>query len=690
MDFAILFLVKIIIILNSYPILIVIPMKKIILSILISFSLFSGLTAQTYNEIKDLNMGEPLNTQNSEYCPIISPDSRYIVFQSDRPGGEGGMDIWIAENKNYRDRLGKPEWTEPVNFRELNTPSFEGGFSILFDEKNEPKEIFFTSVSDSKSKRDGFEGTNIYHTKFNHNTNKWSKPVHINEINSDFDDKMPAITQNGKTLIFSSNRTGGFGGLDLWVSHRVKDKVKGDTWTKPKNLGSKVNSKANEIMAYMHYDGMTLFFSSDRENPTFKYSIFRSNLEVNLDKVKGNETTYHFKQLTLTDAQLLGYPFNSRYDNEGLSISKDGLWIYFSSNRSGGEGQFDIYRTQMPEELRRPYPFLFHGLVLDGSEKKMIGVDATIKIKNEKGLVKVITSKRIGGDLSLDADINNFETKLLTGSYYRIEISSPGFEPTELGLDLRGNIGQNKSKYIRVVLMPLKEEVEKPKNGDSTKKTEENTDKDVKKPIKDQKSSGVRIFIRDFKTKKDISNAKLTLFTEKDRQGISINHTKSIFVIQEIPKEDFEIAASAKGYKDETLMLKKNSEEIKNRLDIIIYLKKNKDYDKIFNEVIYFQFNEHLITTEQQKKLDILAEYLKKNLDTIEIGGHTDNIASKEYNVQLSERRSIEVKKYLEKKGIDSKRVIAKAYWYSQPAFDNSTEDGRAKNRRVHFKKIDK
>ena len=66
------------------------------------FYLLTVLSLFTQDFSADGKFPYPLNTQNSEYSPIIAPNSRYIVFQSNRPGGLGGMDIWISENKNFR------------------------------------------------------------------------------------------------------------------------------------------------------------------------------------------------------------------------------------------------------------------------------------------------------------------------------------------------------------------------------------------------------------------------------------------------------------------------------------------------------------------------------------------------------------------------------------------------------------
>lgn len=619
------------------------------------FLLILSLGSQPLKNLPETTFGAPLNTQNAEYNPIISPDGRYIVFQSDRPGGQGGMDLWLSENKNYKNRMGKPSWTEPVNFKQLNTPSYEGGFSLLFDKDNIPSEIYFSSYSanyksnasvDTRSGKDGFDGLNIYYTKRTKN-GKWSLPTHLNEVNSNFDDRMPTISPDGKTMIFSSNRPGGFGKYDLWISKRD---LQTNKWSEPRNAGEEVNSSGNEIMPYFHFDGMSIFYSSDKNDDNYKFSFY----------------TVDFEDYQFANSKILSYPFNSENDDEGISLTHDGIWIYYASNKPGGEGQFDIYRAPFPEYLRKHYSFIFNGLVLDGSESTMIGIDSTIHIFNEKGYIRTITSKRIGGDLSKH-DHKNFETKIETGYLYKVEVSSPGFHPTELTLDLRGNVGQNKSRYEKIVLMPIRE---------------------IKK--EEPKEELVHVILKDFMTKATITKGKVILFTEKERGGTELSKKEEeAFVIEKLPETDFELLAKAPNYKDETVFIKKDSETVKEKKDIEIYLRKLSDIPAIYKEQLLFAFNEYLLTKKQTEFLDRLAGYLLEHpKDILEIGGHTDNIATKEYNVKLSQMRADEVKKYLVKKGIAEDRLFTRAYWYSQPVGDNKTAEGRAQNRRANFNKL--
>lgn len=672
-------------------------MKKFITSFLL---LVIPILSEPLPRTKDTRFIQPLNTQNVEYNPIVSPSGKYLVFQSNRPGGEGGMDIWISENQSFPDRVKLPVWSPPKNFRELNSPNFEGMFSILFDEAEKPYELYFTSVretspADPKKMREGYDGLNIYYTKINPRTGLWSVPIHLNEVNTNFDDKMPAISPDGCSMVFSSNRPGGFGGFDLWISRRIpltKDQVpttnpdkpkiicRDGIWQKPISAGNIINSTEDEISPAFHWDGNRIYFSSNRQDKNKKFSFYYAEynpLENSFNSPILSGSPFNTKQALASDST--GYPFDtpsdySTYslweesDNEGISVTHDDLWYYYASNRPGGEGQFDIYRTMVPEDLRRTYEFVFRGLVLDGSEAIMIGLDSTLKIYDDTKPIQIITSKRIGGDLSV-SDMENFRTTIKTGKLYRVEVSSPGFHPTEILLDLRGNIGKEKEQYSRIVLLPIRpEKIDRP----------------------DKTISGIRFLVKDKKTNLIIPNAQLVYFDDGTRKGKSIESKDGRFDIKEKLSLDFEILARARGYKEETFIFEKKQIAEMEGKETIIYLRNLNDFDSLYNTVIYFPFNERDLSDDDKKKLDVLANFLIQNKnEKIEIGGHTDNVGNKDYNITLSEDRALAVYQYLRIKMVPKEQMKVQAYYYSQPMADNETEDGRAKNRRVNFKKID-
>ena len=101
---------------------------------------------------------------------------------------------------------------------------------------------------------------------------------------------------------------------------------------------------------------------------------------------------------------------------------------------------------------------------------------------------------------------------------------------------------------------------------------------------------------------------------------------------------------------------------------------------------VFFDFDKADLKPESFVELDKLADYLKTNSIRIEIGGHTDNQGTDEYNDRLSENRAKSVYDYLVSKGIPADRLQYKGYGRRVPVADNTTEEGRAANRRTEFK----
>jgi outer membrane protein OmpA-like peptidoglycan-associated protein len=146
----------------------------------------------------------------------------------------------------------------------------------------------------------------------------------------------PSISIDGDKLYFSSNREGGYGGMDLYVCERVNG-----NWSKPRNLGSKINTAKNEIFPYIHADG-TLFYSSDGLQGNGGLDIFYAiSKTTNLP----NNRTYNGFSAPIN----LGTSFNSDKDDFGFIIDLDMKNGYFTSNRSGGIGSDDIYSFNINE-----------------------------------------------------------------------------------------------------------------------------------------------------------------------------------------------------------------------------------------------------------------------------------------------------------------------------------------------------
>jgi Tol biopolymer transport system component len=155
--------------------------------------------------------------------------------------------------------------------------------------------------------------------------NKWSTPKKLSPIiNTKDNEKSAFMTQDGNSLYFVSDRLGGFGGYDIYVSER---KSNGE-WGQPRNLGPEVNSPYDEDFPYVLPDGVTLYFSSLGHNSMGGYDVFTSTLSENGKWSKSDN---------------IGYPINTPFDDVSFSITADGKKGYYASGKLGGFGELDIY-----------------------------------------------------------------------------------------------------------------------------------------------------------------------------------------------------------------------------------------------------------------------------------------------------------------------------------------------------------
>ncbi len=200
------------------------------------------------------NLGPTINSPNSDYPPNFSPDDHWMFFGSDRPGGFGGLDIWVSYRADINDDFG---WEAPMNFGpSVNTSADEGDAFYFVDPATGKATLYFTSLN-----RPGAPGDwDIYQSTQNED-GSFNPAVLVPELSTPFRDTRMAIRYDGLEIIFSSDRPGGLGDVDLWFSTRQST---ADVWSKPVNLGPVVNSSARDAAPYLSADGKTLFFSSTR------------------------------------------------------------------------------------------------------------------------------------------------------------------------------------------------------------------------------------------------------------------------------------------------------------------------------------------------------------------------------------------------------------------------------------------
>ena len=295
-----------------------------------------------------------VSTQDDEYLPIISPDQELSFFtrRSDKMSLQDITTTTIEEFVFSKKINGDFEVGQALTYP-FNLESNEGGASITIDNKI----LYYTKcIRDNK----GYNNCDIYYV--NRENGAWSNvqefPKNISKIDSW--ESQPTVSSDGKTIIFSSDRSGGYGKMDLYEISKVND-----TWTSAKNLGSAINSNENEKSPYLHTDGKTLFFASTNFPSLGGFDIFYSRKDS-----LGNWQ----KPINI------GYPINTVADEISLFVSTDGNQAYFASNNLNGIGGWDIYSFGLYEGAKPERVLFLKGDLLD--ENKQIIEDVDLEIKN--------------------------------------------------------------------------------------------------------------------------------------------------------------------------------------------------------------------------------------------------------------------------------------------------------------------
>lgn len=181
--------------------------------------------------------------------------------------------------------------------------------------------------------------------------NGWTEPAAIRAINSEHDELGPEPAADGSAIYFYSDRPGGSGGYDLWVVRRKADAAveEADAWLPPTNLGPTVNSTYNDYGPALTRDGSALFFASNRptdaEARTIDPNAWSATLREDLYR-----RTYDLYSCDVTDdAAASARPvttLNSASNEGAPCVSPAGDFLYFASDRAGGQGGFDLYRVR--------------------------------------------------------------------------------------------------------------------------------------------------------------------------------------------------------------------------------------------------------------------------------------------------------------------------------------------------------
>jgi len=487
------------------------------------------------------NLGSIVNSKYSDFGPIISADGKSLYFTSDREGGYGGQD-------GFSSRKSAGEWGAPTSLGQpFNTQLNEGPDCFTPDEQT----MYFTGCN----REAGLGRCDIWTTS--KEGDKWGEPKPLgSSVNTKYNEANASVSSDGKTVFFCSDRPDGLGGWDIWYT--TKDE-KGN-WVEPKNLGPVINTTENEVYVFMHYDGVTLYFSSDGHGGFGNADLFMSKLTANGWSAPMN----------------LGPAINSPEKDFYFTIPGSGDLAYFSSTRSDTLGLEDIYSVPIPALLKPQGLTLVYGIVANIDTCQKFTLDPKLKVK-----------------------------------IYDIKSCTP----------------------VEAVLRI------------SDSKTDE------------EKYLG--------KTKPDGSYK---------------------VIIQ--AGTDYNLNAYAKGFSFHSERFVVPPDAAYKEVEKNILLTPLKVGAVVILHNIYFDFDKAVLRPESKAELANLIRLMNEHPNmNLEIRGHTDNKGSDDYNIRLSKNRAKSVVDYLkEVGGVGGNRLTSIGYSFHLPIASNASDEGRQMNRRVEFK----
>jgi Tol biopolymer transport system component len=209
-----------------------------------------------------------LNSPASEFAPAFDPRGQWLFFGSERDGGCGGRDLWVSFRLSTKDDLA---WLPPVNLGcgRLSWPGFDDGPTYFRDAKSGIGTLFF--ISDRPG---GLGGRDVWMAS-NHDGGAFGAPVNVAELNSAVDDARPAVSADGLEFFFTSARPGSVllgstPSTDIWASTRSSTTA---AWSTPINVTA-VNTSATEGAPALSSDGTTMVFQSNRPGTTGNLDLY--------------------------------------------------------------------------------------------------------------------------------------------------------------------------------------------------------------------------------------------------------------------------------------------------------------------------------------------------------------------------------------------------------------------------------
>ncbi|WP_299249237.1 OmpA family protein [uncultured Cytophaga sp.] len=326
------------------------------------------------------NLGSTINSSFSDHSPVLSLTDTLLLFTSRRTNAKDPKEEYDGEPFEdifYSTKIDSIHWTEPVSFQ-LNTTGHDASIQ-LYDNDNK---IFIYSY---------LHGGDIYTSTKENGT--WSTPQSLEEINTVDFEADAFITPDGKTLYYATNHFKKNGDLDIYYLTKNDD----GTWSKPTALSSVINTNEDEDAPYISADGLTMYFSSRGHTSMGGYDIFKS--------------TWDGASNNWSKPVNLGYPVNTPDDDLYFIMSHTSPKAYFSSYRTEGYGEKDIYEMSSIESV------MIDGLLVDGNKLPVNQSTLSVRIQPTASASKNAQSK----DVEVQKD-GTFSLSALSSNSYIVSV----------------------------------------------------------------------------------------------------------------------------------------------------------------------------------------------------------------------------------------------------------------------------
>ena len=331
------------------------------------------------------NLGPTINTSAHEYLPCLSVDGKTLIFTRVVNNNEDFYQSIMNDDGN---------WSHAVPIHELNTPMHEAGQTISADGR--------TLVFVACDYPDSYGSCDLYISYLKNGV--WTPAKNMgNIVNSTSWDSQPSLSADGKVLFFTSSRRGGMGGSDIWVTFKDAN----GNWKKPGPLAAPINDAGKSESPFIHPDGRTLYFRSDRKPGIGGFDLYMAKMdEAGKWSVPLN----------------LGYPINTSEDEGALIVSTDGTTAYYSSDVKNSAdipnyGKNDIYRFTLPTEFRPGKVTYLKAKVIDDASGKAISANVQLqRLKTGTSLTDMMVE-----------DDGIFLVCIPAGEAYALNVSKPGY-----------------------------------------------------------------------------------------------------------------------------------------------------------------------------------------------------------------------------------------------------------------------